>query len=446
MTRVFTWKTPAAAAVAALLAAVMLWPSGANADHLAEAGLELPGLVEVTSGWMHSCGRGAAGEVYCWGNNATGNLGDGTAANARPVAKRVTGFDAPVRQVSAGADHTCALTEVGDIWCWGGNLAGQLGGLGADTAVVRRNPGKLTLDAWGRRLPAFTQLSAGNSHSCALDTTGTPWCWGGNSAGQLGDGCYGCAFTSGGGAPRPVNVQRMGAVRKVLAGATHSCAVTPQDALWCWGDNGYGQLGVDSTTDLRAPEQVHATGGFPDGGVADFALGTEHTCAVTRNTNVYCWGDNTHGRLGTPSATSSPTAQGPDSLVPVRVKRYDNSPTHHNGVFTGMVGVSAGLDHTCAWSADGVGWCWGRAAYGHLGDGIVSTSQPRPRYAVVDRALTMQLTGPIRAIAAGYNHTCSLNEGGKAHCWGHNGFGQNGDGTFVFNYRPSRVLQIDAPV
>ncbi|HWH32175.1 MAG TPA: hypothetical protein VNU01_05835 [Egibacteraceae bacterium] len=437
-------------AVALLLAVLTLLPNGVQADLLDGAGLELPALSEVSSGWMHSCGLGQDGKVYCWGNNATGNLGDGTAANARPLAKRVDGMDAPAIQVSSGADHSCALTTNGDAWCWGGNLSGQLG-VNSDTLVLRRQPGKVVDGYRGIALPRFVQISAGGSHSCALAENGVPWCWGANDVGQLGSTPPSAILPDDGGDARPVWTSQMGTATKIIAGAAHTCAINTVSELWCWGDNGAGQLGVNSKQEAWSPVRVHATGGFPDGGVATVALGTTHTCASTRNGNAYCWGDNSYGRIGSTSPTSD-TAQGPDSLVPQKVRPYPGSRAetgiggNANMRFADLMGVSAGLDHSCAWTRTGVGWCWGRAAYGHLGDGTVSASQPKPRFQVVEYTLQFVDTGAIQHISAGYNHTCSLNANGRAHCWGHNGFGQVGDGTFVFHHRPAKVLQLDAPV
>ena len=426
MTRVLNWKLSAAGAVAALLAALVLVPSGAEAHHLADAGLAMPDLVEVTSGWMHSCGRTDGGEVYCWGNNATGNLGDGTAANVRPLAQRVDGFDAPVTQVSAGADHTCALTQLGKVWCWGGNLAGQLGGVPADLGLVRRTPSQVT---WFQgEDPTFVQISAGNTHTCALEEGGIPWCWGSDANGQLGRG----GMLSDSGPAKRVWTGDMGPVTRVQAGASHTCALSVTQEFWCWGNNSDGRVGDGTTTERRAPVRVAQTKGFPDGGVVDFSLGTYHTCATTQNLHVYCWGDNGYGRIGHPNGNSS--------YSPVQVRRYVDLAT--TAEFPGLVGISVGLDHSCAWNADGKGWCWGRALYGQLGDGIVSSTQPIPRHPIKDWTVTMERTGKILSVAAGYNHTCMLNEGGIGHCFGHNGLGQNGDGTFAFHKEPAKVFQM----
>ena len=434
MTRVLNWKLSAAGIVGAILAAMILAPSGADAHHLADAGLELPALEDVTSGWMHSCGRTADGEVYCWGNNATGNLGDGTAANVRPLAKRVDGFDSAVAQVSAGADHTCALTELQDIWCWGGNLSGQLG-VGAYLGTVRRTPGKVTqFETWDETDPKFVQLTAGNTVTCGLDTEGIPWCWGSDLHGQLGRRLGNIAAS---GDPGRVRTDLgMGPVKTVRAGASHVCALNLRDELWCWGNNTDGRLGDGTMVSRSVPVRVMLANGFPDGGVTDFSLGTYHTCATTGNGHVYCWGDNGYGRLGNPDATST--------TKPVQVRKYRDIATTDE--FTGLIGVSAGLDHTCAWTAEGQGWCWGRSLYGQLGDGIVASNQAVPRYPVRTWTTLMEPTGKISHIAAGYNHTCSRNEGGKAYCWGHNGLGQNGDGTFVFHKEPAKVFQLQAPI
>jgi len=433
MTRVFNWHVPTLLAAALVAGVLAFAPNGAEAHHASEAGLELGNVVEVSSGWMHTCARTDNGEVYCWGNNATGNLGDGTAATVRPIAGRVDGIgNGPVRQISAGADHTCAISAERDVWCWGGNLAGQLGGIPADLGLIRRTPGKVTYFRMEETAPKFVSVSAGNSHTCALDTNGQIWCWGSNTDGQLGSGSI---FTGAQDADR-VDQRSMGPATKVIAGGGHTCGLGSGGAMWCWGDNADEQLGDGTNVDRRVPVRVSLTNGFPDGGVVTLSLGGMHTCASTANGAAYCWGSNTFGRIGSPSNTSTVTAQGPNSSVPVRVTMYDG------GVLNGVTGISAGLDHTCAWKATGgVGFCWGRNVYGHLGDGVVSTNQPRPRHPIMSVTLLMERTGAIETVSAGYNHTCSLNAGGRVHCWGHNGLGQGGDGTFVFHKEPARVFR-----
>lgn len=429
-------NTPAliGALVATLVATLLTLPAPpARADHLEEQGLHIGPVGQIASGWMHSCAVTADGEAYCWGNDVTGNLGDVTAGAVRPVPKRVDGFDAPVTQISAGADHTCALTSLGDVWCWGSDMSGQLG-TGTNTFGVQRTPRKVAADV------RFTQVSAGNTFTCALTTTGVPWCWGSNSYGQLGRGPW--SITDSGG-PGPVYTTDLGTgVRRIVAGANHTCAISAGSELWCWGQNTQGQVGIgEAGPGIKTPTKVAAANGFTNSGVADVALGTYHTCATTGTRQVYCWGTDEYGRLG---------HAGDDSALPVRVTFPDREPSAGAPLVADR--VSLGLDHSCAWTTAAVNqgdglrydtaraWCWGRGLWGQLGDKYVSPAMQHPELPVLHETLLMQPTGAVLEVASGYNHTCMANAGGLAHCFGLNAMGQNGDGTLVNNYRPARVF------
>jgi alpha-tubulin suppressor-like RCC1 family protein len=236
------------------------------------------GVTAIAAGRLHTCALTSSGEVWCWGGNFYGQLGDGsTTTRTTPVA--VSGLSG-VTAIAAGAVHTCALTSSGGVWCWGYNFYGQLGD-GSTTA--RTTPGAVSGLSSG-----VTAIAAGDFHTCALMSSGGVWCWGGNYSGQLGDGTTTTHST-------PVAVSGLpSGVTAIAAGGYYTCARTSSGGVWCWGSNFYGQLGDGSYTDSSTPVAVS---GLPSG-VTAIAAGGFHTCALTGSGGVWCWGNNSDGQLG----------------------------------------------------------------------------------------------------------------------------------------------------
>jgi alpha-tubulin suppressor-like RCC1 family protein len=185
------------------------------------------GMKAISSGWHHTCALTMAGGVKCWGSNQYGQLGNGSTVDSQdPV--DVSGLGFGVQMISAGAGHTCAITAVGAVLCWGRNQSGELGdGSTNDSAIPVQVSG---LGAGARAVSAGGDDSAG--HSCALTVSGAVVCWGSNSAGQLGDGT-----TTNSAVPVQVQGQTVG-LRSVAAGGRHSCALTATGGTVCWGQPG----------------------------------------------------------------------------------------------------------------------------------------------------------------------------------------------------------------
>ena len=181
--------------------------------------------------------------------------------------------------VAAGDDHTCALTPSGGGFCWGGNEVGQLG---AGTRFVNRS---LAGEVVGGHV--FVTVRTGAFHSCALTTDGTPYCWGFNVTGQLGDGSRNHRSV-------PTRVAGEISFTSLDAGGGHSCGVTDGGVAYCWGLRGDGRQEMDSTTYSEVPVPV-------DGGLSFVAVGTggDHRCGTTPDRVAYCWGAGSNGRLGT---------------------------------------------------------------------------------------------------------------------------------------------------
>ncbi len=251
--------------------------------------------------------------------------------------------------------------------------------------------------------PVSTQVAEGYVHSCALTSDGRVMCWGSNDDGQLGNG--GTAPSS-----LPIMVPGLTNVVSIAAGRYYSCALTTVGRVWCWGFNGSGQLGDGSNSEKYTPTAV----GLDN--VVAITAGHEHTCALTTAGAVYCWGANTFGELG-------------DGTFEKRA-----IPTAVRNLAKGVVALSAGDGHTCAVTIAGSAYCWGWNRDGQLGNGG-TTNSPTP-------VSVNDMTTGVTSIAAGGEHTCALTIAHVVRCWGSNRRGQLGDGTKADSPIPVDVLNI----
>ena len=198
-------------------------------------------VTAITAGTEHTCALLATGAVTCWGNNASGQLGDNTTAN-QLTPTPVTGLSSGVTAISASRFHTCALLTTGALNCWGDNTYGHLGD---GTTDDRLTPTAVTGLSGG-----VTAITAETFHTCALLATGAVECWGYNEYGQLGDNTTANRLT-----PTAVTGLSSG-VTAITAGRWHTCALLATGALTCWGDNTYGHLGDNTTTHRKTPTAV----------------------------------------------------------------------------------------------------------------------------------------------------------------------------------------------
>ncbi len=352
-------------------------------------------LVQLESGFFHTCAVVSDGTAHCWGVNQVGTIGDGSLTH-RWVPVVVHGLS-QVAGISAGLDHTCAWLADGTVRCWGANPQGELGGgIGYEVTEPVEIPG----------IDQVTELSAGFRFRCALRVDGNVACWGENSHGQLGDGT-----TVDGSVPAVV--PGLSGVTDISAGERHACAVLADGSVRCWGLNEDGQLGDGTTNESLVPVPV---AGLTE--VSDVAAGNHHTCARLRSGTLQCWGLNSYGQLGDGTTT--------DSLTPVAVQSL-----------IGVAGLTAGEDHSCARQTSGAAYCWGSNIQGQLGDGTMN-SHARP-------SLPIDLLD-VTSISAGWLHTCATLGAGTAYCWGYNNYGQLGLGTPVLrSVLPAEVFWNIAP-
>lgn len=359
----------------------------------------LSAIRAIASGFNHSCAITGDRGLRCWGLNDEGQLGIGSDVYSLAAPGAVTGLAGPVQSVATGSSLSCAVYVDGRVGCWGGNGAGQLGDGGS---ASRNAPGALV--ALGQAASAVT---AGSRHACALLVDGSVRCWGANESGQLGDGSTSNRAT-------PVAVQGLpGPVRAIAATAAGSCALTQAGALFCWGPQ-FPFLPFDggSTTARAYP-------GFGSGLLA-IDGGTFHVCALTDDAAIRCLGDNFYGQLGTGPIDGSLQT---DRVVDLAA---------------GTVQLSAGGLHSCARSVSGSVQCWGWNHRGQIGVDRISLRLAPTQVAGLD--------GNIAGVAAGERHGCALTTGGAVKCWGSNLNGELGDGSTRIRLTPVDTVGLGSGV
>jgi len=292
--------------------------------------------ISLGGGWGHTCALMSWGGVRCWGANGSGQVGDGTSQN-RYTPVNVAYLGSGVAQISVGLWHSCVVTTSGGVKCWG---AGENGRLGDGAETVRRTP----VDVVGLQ-SGVAAVAAGGAHTCALLHTGAVKCWGANNLGALGDG------TTVHERLAPVDVVGLsaGAVA-ITAGDSHTCALMLDGSIRCWGYNGNGQLGDGTTSQRNTPVTVQANGKA----FIAVAAGLGHTCALTEQHQVQCWGANGSGKLGDGSMI--------DHYTPASVM----------GITGDISAIGVGYPVSCARLPGGALKCWGANAYGTVGDGTTT--------------------------------------------------------------------------
>jgi hypothetical protein len=274
--------------------------------------------VAVAAGAEHTCALMSDGTVSCWGRNDVGQLGIGVAGASRAVPQEVPGLTHIV-DLAAADDNTCAIDADGQAWCWGSDAYGQLGDGGGASGTPSASPVAVT----GQPSGGFAAIDLGVRHACALTEAGDAYCWGDNSAGQLG--------STPGDTSKPAAVHGSTRYATISAGGDSTCAISMAARPFCWGDNADGQLGTGDTAAHAVPAALDDRnvtvspllkallgGDRPMAG--DLEIGAAHGCLVSADNQVYCSGRNSSRQLGTESTTSMDIPTG-TNLAPGPARR-----------------------------------------------------------------------------------------------------------------------------
>lgn len=363
----------------------------------------------IDFGANHACALSAAHEVYCWGDNTYGQLGTGDNITRRFPLKLTVGNSNAIRfkSLKTFADHTCALSFQGDLYCWGRNEQGQLGNGSTDNANLIQLvefPASNTNDI-------VFDYAVGEQHTCVLNNKSLIYCWGDNTYGQLGIGSTPDLLEMGNIAVQ-LSAFTYRNTFKIDAGANHTCAQTGDNQLFCWGRNDSGQLGDNSTDDRDIAVLTSTIASGPtDVAVYKFTVGENHTCVTDTSLQSYCTGANASGQLGDGSTTDR------DEL------------TSTSTSFEAL-DIQAGANHTCLYSnASEEIRCFGEGLNGQLGNG-----------ATADSSTGVAVTGfsRLRRMFVGYETNCVLEETGMS-CWGQGDDYQFLDGLTSDNSSPATI-------
>lgn len=368
--------------------------TGGSAAVGGSAGSAAPSAVisAVSLGTAHSAAL-AGNRLFTWGNNASGELAQGTVAELHVPTEVAS--DIRFASVSAGGNnatpsYTCAIDDVGAVYCWGANQRGQLG---QGDRTARSTPSRVTLPVAART------ITSDFDHVCALLADARLYCWGRNQEGELGqnDSVPPAGEDTARDALEPLEVP--GADWSVVdTGDGHTCGIRFDGTLWCWGRNTTHQLGPSSETQVRHPIQVGT-----DTDWLRVDSGQQFSLALKQDHSLWVWGEN----VGSTTNDGNPLGMDASEVA---------SPTRL-GAATDWVTVSTRVFHSCAVNRADELWCWGRGIEGQLGIGDAAF-HPTP---------TLVATG-IVDVRVTWFMTCAITRSRRLECTGDNDHGNVGTG------------------
>lgn len=346
------------------------------------------GVTNVLSlGGCHSAYITKSGDLYMWGHNRQGQLGDGTTTDRYTPIKIMSN----VKSVSLGGYHSAAITENGDLYMWGHNECGQIGD---ETTTDRYTPTKI--------MSNVKSVSLGYCHSGAITESGDLYMWGNNRQGQLGDGTTTNILT-----PKKI----MSNIKSVSFGYDKAGGIstiydfigviTENGDLFMWGYNWQGQLGDGTTANRLIPTKIMSN-------VKSVSLGDKHSGAITENGDLYMWGYNGRGQLG--NGTTNIRVYTPAKIM------------------SNVKSVSLGESHSGAITENGDLYMWGYNWQGQLGDGTAT-----------NRNTPIKIMSNVKSVSLGYNHSGVVTENGDLYMWGWNSAGELGDGTTTDSSTPTKI-------
>ena len=331
-------------------------------------------------------------ELWVWGYNADGELGDNSITN-RCSPKETIGGGNNWKQISTGRFASAAIKTDGTLWTWGANYNGQLG----DGTITKKSSPVQTI-AGGTN---WKQVAAGHTFLTAIKTDGTLWTWGFNGDGQLGDNSV---------TPKSSPVQTVAGGtnwKQVAAAGSFGAAIKTDGTLWSWGLNSSGQLGDGTTDNKSSPVQTTSAG--TTWKYVSAGIGSRHTAAIKTDGTLWNWGD-----VPLSGNKSSPAQVMPSS--------------------TDWKSVSIGMCHSAAIKMDGTLWAWGLNTYGQLGTGDTT-----------DKNSPNEVGGSNwKSVSAGYGNNIALKTDGTLWSWGYNVFGQLGTGNTTYVSSPVQVTAMNS--
>lgn len=406
----------------------------------------------TVSGTNRTCAI-LSNNVWCWGSNNMGQLGDGTTVNSNiPVKVRSIGDMkyGKIIDIFTAQHHSCVLTQLGSnkkVYCWGDNRSGQLGNsdFGSSYSAVPieiKVVGSAAIsDFSGNKISA---IGGTGDTSCAI-ASGKVYCWGGNDRGQLGYGSPGSPGYSA--APAMINsggpnrIPNNYSATKLSTGGSRSrtmCVITTEKRAYCWGQARFGQLGVGPiasdnyslATRVKGLEDVIdiSQDGYWWTKDPDYVT---HTCAIANAGRVYCWGGAGLGQSGSPGSGTP---------------RKHLQPAEVHGLPGTALQVEVGISHSCALMNNGGKrevYCWGNNEMGQLGANKEYNNPPsgiRWTYGPIKVEEGLPAGERIVRMSAGANRGCAIMTNKRSYCWGLNDNGQIGDGTNINRISPTESL------
>jgi alpha-tubulin suppressor-like RCC1 family protein len=350
----------------------------------------VPFVTDIATGLNHTCALTSIGRIECWGMGQWGQLGNGKTEKSAVSVRVLTSRQ--FVSLEAGMFHNCATTGNEANFCWGANFNGELGigteSLDPETAPVPVRGGQ-----------NFVEISAGESHTCGITTFRTTFCWGApmlaGTVGRLPNELL----------PKLLN---LGPLVTIAVGLEIVCAVALDRTTYCWGDQ---PPGIPLGPGQAITQEPLPVVGAPN--LVAISVGVKHACGATAAPRVFCWGQNGSGVVGNGTNDLQ--------LTPVEVSGNLD-----------LSGVSSGPAHACALALNGEAYCWGSNFLGRLGNsGIANSSNVPVRSA---EGLLFQ------EIDAGGAHTCGLTFDGSVYCWGAGKLGQLGSGRLEDSTEPQMVV------
>lgn len=404
----------------------------------------------------------ANGDLYCWGSNYYGQVGNGTTQHQFTPVKILQ----DVEHISSRYFHNAAVTTKGDLYCWGLNDDGQVGNgteenqttpvkvlenvttfsLNLNQSAAITTNGDLYYWGGGQLEPVIilenvkSVLLGDGQHNAAVTTNGDLYCWGRNSFGQVGNGTTENQST-------PVKVLEN--VTSFSLNENQSAAVTTNGDLYCWGYNYSGQVGNGTTENQITPVKILEN-------VRTFLLGDgQHNAAVTTSDDLYCWGKNWFGQVGNGTTENQTTpVKVLDNVISISIHRDQSAAVTTNGDLycwgnneNGQIGNGTtenqitpvtvlqdvdyfilGNHRNAAVTINGDLYCWGNNENGQIGNGTTE-----------EQTTPVKVLQNVEHISSGYHHNAAVTTNGDLYCWGHNSVGEVGNGTTEDQLTPVKI-------